>query len=412
MHWRESVGLAWDAVQSHRIRSLLTTIGVVIGVGAIIALITLSGSLQAGLVGNLAGDASTLNVWAGPTATPDTIGSGARPVFTERDRVAIEQLESVEQVLVRGSVGLSAIELGNDTVAGRGAVAVDAAYFESIRFESGRGFNSGERAVVVNPAGAGLFRDNLTVGSTVQLTPPRGEPVDAKVVGILPDSNAVDPFDGLGEKPRFYVPIDPFYQQSTTLQGVNESTVVYPIMFVRPTSVSEATTAREAVRSYLEDDSDAATLMPQGYAFSIQTTGQFLTVLLSFVRTLSLFVLGVAIIALVVGSVGIANVMLVSVTERTHEVGVLRAIGAQRREILTLFLIEAGLIGIIGSAIGVAVGLLAGYVGTVILEVPFVIFWEWTGLAFSVGVAVGILSGVYPAWRASRIEPTQAMGYE
>jgi putative ABC transport system permease protein len=135
------------------------------------------------------------------------------------------------------------------------------------------------------------------------------------------------------------------------------------------------------------------------------------------VQLFASFVLQIGSFALLVGSIGIANIMLVNVTERTKEIGVLRAIGARRRDVLNLFLTEAGLIGAIGATIAVPVGIMLGVLFLNVgpfsgAQLPIAIRPEWTPLAVMIGALVGVVSGVYPAWRASRINPVQALKYD
>jgi putative ABC transport system permease protein len=106
------------------------------------------------------------------------------------------------------------------------------------------------------------------------------------------------------------------------------------------------------------------------------------------------------------------NIMLVSVTERTREIGIRKAIGAQRKDILAQFMIEAILLSEIGGVIGVAAGILTGNIVGLLLEVPAVIPWDWAAIGIIVCSFVGLLFGVYPAWKAANLDPIEALRYE
>jgi len=132
----------------------------------------------------------------------------------------------------------------------------------------------------------------------------------------------------------------------------------------------------------------------------------------SVIERITRFVTGVAVIGLVVGAIGIANIMLVSVTERTREIGVMKAVGARNRDVLVLFLVEAGLLGTIGAVLALPVGLVVGYAATRYAEVTFALAPTWMVTAVAVGVVVGVVAGLYPAWRAARVDPIDALRYE
>jgi putative ABC transport system permease protein len=131
-----------------------------------------------------------------------------------------------------------------------------------------------------------------------------------------------------------------------------------------------------------------------------------------FTLYLRLGVLVVSSIALLAAGVGIMNIMLVSVTERTREIGIRKAVGAQRRDILSQFIIEAMVLCEIGGVIGIGMGVLGGNVVGLLLEVPAVIPWDWVGIGLGVCSLVGLVFGVYPAWKASTLDPIESLRYE
>ncbi len=131
-----------------------------------------------------------------------------------------------------------------------------------------------------------------------------------------------------------------------------------------------------------------------------------------FTLYLRLGVLLVSSIALLAAGVGIMNIMLVSVTERTREIGIRKAIGAQRSDILTQFLIEAVLLSEIGGFVGIVFGILGGNVVGLLLEVPAVIPWDWATIGLVSCSVVGVVFGVYPAWKAAMLDPIEALRYE
>jgi len=413
MDLRESFGMSLSAIGGHKLRSGLTVLGVVIGVAAVVTFVTLGGSLQEGLVGDLGGaGASNVNVWSAPPGVNGPPGSGAQPVFTTSDVRELRQQEGVGKVVPRGSTPLSAIRTGEDVVALQQATAYGSRYFAGEDLRDGRSFRQGANEAVLNPTAADLFAENVSVGDTVTLTLEDGREVDVRVVGILASSDAQDPFEGFGAGPRVYLPADPFYERVVTAPGSGDRERAYSAVFVIADGPEEVDAVRERTLAYLNGDSDAASLVAPNVEFIAQTNEELLDQVRDILDTLTAFVTGVAVISLVVGAIGIANIMLVSVTERTREIGIMKAVGARDREVLGVFLVEAVVLGVVGALGGTVVGFVAGYLGTRFVGLPFVVPLEWAAVAVVVGILVGVLAGLYPAWNAARTNPIDALRYE
>ncbi|WP_458185966.1 ABC transporter permease [Haladaptatus sp. NG-WS-4] len=414
MDVRQIFSMSWRSIRSHKLRSSLTTLGVIIGVAAVIALATLGASVQASIIGDVGGEeAQNVYIWAGPDTQNGgggAPGAGAQPVFTQRDVDRISEIEGVETVIPRGTVPTSGLRYRDDTVARNQVVAITPAYFDGAEFESGRAFDSGAREVVLNTAAATQFEQNVTVGETLAILRANGSVANATVVGILNGSASRGPFEGFASQPRVYAPTDPFYETSVQVNGENRR--VYPLMTVVTTSPDAVEPTRDRVLTYLENESDAASLVPSDYVFSAQTNEELLQQVQDLLNTLTGFVTGIAVISLVVGSIGIANIMLVSVTERTKEIGIMKAVGAQKRDIVQLFLVEAVMLGLLGALLGTPLGVVGAYLVAGYIDVSLVFPLEWFGIAVSVGVLVGVVAGLYPAWSAARTDPIDALRYE
>ncbi|WP_435334543.1 ABC transporter permease [Haloarchaeobius sp. TZWWS8] len=408
-----SFRMAWRAIRSHKLRSTLTTLGVIIGVAAVITFVTLGASLQAGIIGEVSPDEQqNVYTWAAPEERSNQGPlAGAQPVFTQRDADQLAGKSAIAAAYGYTPLPAQSVNYGGQRVPRQDAVvATGPEYLDDEDIAEGRRFELGTREAVINPAMAGAFEQNVTVGDTITVTLLGGRTINATVVGITETSESRSPFEGFNPAPRVYLPIDPYYTQDV---AGGQETPRFAALVIEATGVGDVEQAKEQARAYLDSDqSDAEELAGDDLTYRLQTSTELLGQLEAILSQLQAFVIGIAALSLIVGSIGIANIMLVSVTERTREIGIMKAVGAQKRDIIGLFVTEAVIIGIIGSILGTILGVVVGYAGAQFIDIPLTYPFEWFGIAIAVGILVGVLAGLYPAWSAAKTDPIDALRYE
>jgi len=416
MSLAQSVAIAWQAIRDNRLRSILTALGIVIGVAAVIVLTTLGASVQASFADQFGTTSTrTIEVSAAPAALPGRPPGAERAlggvsVFTDRDVAALAALADVDTVAPEASVPVVAARFGDRTIAFGSVTATTPDHPAFTEFTQGRAFAQGAAEVVLNDAAVALLGGEIGVGDTLTLRPAGGEDLDVVVVGVLaPAAGFAGPLAGGS---GVYVPIDPFVPRTMPDPAGDGEVRVYSKLSVAASRTDTVAAVRGHIEAYLEEASDAAALVPAGTTFSVSTNAQLLEQVNDLLDLLTSFVTGIALISLLVGSIGIANIMLVSVTERTREIGIMRAIGGQSRTIMSLFLLESIIHGLMGAVIGALLGLAGGVLGAQALGLEPAVPIAWLVAAIVIGVVVGVLAGLYPAARAARLHPIQALRYE
>ena len=400
----ESIRLALSAIWRNALRSLLTMLGVTIGVAAVITMVTLGqgattevGESVASLGSNL------LMVRPGQfSQTPGGGGVGVASLEIADAQANERQVDSVRVVAPTDSRSLTVIS--NNTDFFTTVVGTDNAYLDAREWSvaSGRAFEEGELRAgsSVCIVGYGVV-DALFNGLS-----PIGEPIRLKkmvcrVVGVLEEKGG-SAF-GSNEDDVIIVPLRTFQRR---ISGSSAVTLIYVAARDETviTQVKDDTTAlmRERRNLAANEDNDFMVMDMRQIAGMLDTIMGVLTGLLS----------AVAAISLLVGGIGIMNIMLASVTERTREIGIRLAIGARERQVLTQFLVEATVLSAMGGIIGIALGLTLSAIGASYLAVPFIPDPLVVLLAFAFSGLVGIGFGYFPARNAARLDPIEALRRE
>lgn len=396
MNLFESFRIALRALGSNKARSALTMLGVIIGVAAVILLVAIGSGVQQEITGQIEDLGSNL-LFVFPGAYDQSSGSGmggsTTTAFTLDDNTMLDRAlgsEAIVVPLLQGSVTLKA---GNRTQ--RSTLAASdyrSREVFSADYAAGRHYNRSEYAT-----GARV----IALGATPAKELFPGQSPIGKEVFVN------------GE--RFTV-IGQIAEQGGSLSGDQDNQVYMPLTTAqRLLSTKDLTMivvkANEADRVDQVKAQTERILRPRfGDEFTVFTQEQTLGIMSSLLGTLTVMLAGIAGISLLVGGIGIMNIMLVSVSERTREIGIRKAVGARTYDILSQFVIEAIVLSVSGGMIGIAIG----WLGAAALNsvVPTQITWWAVSLAFFFSAAVGIFFGVYPAWKASRLDPIVALRYE
>lgn len=380
--------LALNRIWATKVRSLLTMLGVVIGVAAIVALTSIVDGASQGINKSLATlGTNQLNITA---IAPDAL--------SEQDANALAALEGVSVMFVQTS-NEGTIATADKRVNAR-LVGVSSEYFDAVKPDIAMGsylsnskFAASSKDVVFGADAAndlGLTDDML--GQTVKLN---GQ--DFRLVGVLDDQA------GFGTNGRVYVTLDAARKLFSQYPYV--SSIV--VQAETPEAVDALQLATDKLlreRYGLGTDTDAR--------YTITNQASLIAAVSSITDTLGLLLTGIAGISLVVGGIGIMNIMLVSVRERTREIGVRRAIGAKQSNILTQFLIEAIVLSLAGGVVGLILGEIAAYFLAIIGDWVFSIQLETVLLALGFSLVVGVVFGVWPARTAAKLEPIDALRFE
>lgn len=409
MKLRESIRISWRAITGHKLRSTLTTLGVIIGIGSVIVFMVLGGGFEADILGDIEDDDEP--VMSVVTQTTPEGGIGVQfvetPIYTQSDLDALRAIDNVAYVAPDGS--LPAVQLEHDGERQTGGFDVEATTQERItdsRWElvEGSVFETESEAVVNEGLLEGLGTD-AGVGDELVVAFEDGRETAFTIVGVVDDDT--EQFS----TPALYVDAEAHYTlEIETPSGDREQ--AYSSVQIAADSPEDLNSVREAVESYFDSEADAAELKDEGHSIQVQTVDDVVDQVTDIIDQLALFLGGIAGISLLVGSIGIANIMIVSVTERVRDIGIMKAVGARKRDVMQLFLVESLILGAVGAVVGVFVGLGFGYLGVRLAGWPMAYPLEWIAIAVFVGVVVGVLSGLYPAWRAAKVDPIDALRHE
>ena len=408
---KESLAMALHAIRANKLRSALTLIGIVVGIFSIISVMTAMGVLTKSIEEGITQlGANTFQIQKYPVMMGSGDGSHGR--FRNRKNITYEQaLQVHDKSTLALAVGIESFEDGK-IIWWQGQKTNPNVWVAGENLEG----------IVTNDwtveHGRGITQQDVDLGRSVIVM---GKPVAEKLFPL-----SINP---IGQQVRvdgtWFEVIGVLQSKGGALGGNQDNLVILPLFTFlqkygragRSFHIMVKAKSREVVEDAIEESVSilrtARNLKPGdeddfGYFSNDSLVRQFN----DFTLYLRLGVLLISSIALLAAGVGIMNIMLVSVTERTREIGIRKAIGAQKRDIMQQFIIEAVILCQLGGIVGIAFGIMGGNVVSVMLEATPVIPWDWTAIGFGVCSLVGLTFGIYPAWKASALDPIEALRYE
>ncbi len=412
MDLADSARVAASALNANKMRSSLTMLGVIIGVAAVIALLSIGQGVQKTVVDQIQGAGSNL-LFVVPGEMTQSGSFEYRASLTYEDAQAIADPMNVPDAAMVApmmSAGAQVNYRGEEMGATIAGVTDEYDIVRNLEIAGGRFLSSQDLdrrsrvAVLGSEVVEDLFNEGVyPVEQTVKINS-----VPFRVVGVLEEK-------GMGmmgsEDGYIYVPITTaqtrLFPQQRNLAGDFEVTVIY----VQAASDDLMDEATEQINDLLrrrhdipfQDDDD----------FSVINMADLVAIMEEVTGVLTLFLGAIAAISLLVGGIGIMNIMLVSVTERTREIGIRKAVGAKRRDILLQFLVEAMVLSLLGGAVGILLGYaLSQGISRLSEDLVTVVSMNSIILATTFSLVVGVVFGLYPALRASRLNPIDALRYE
>lgn len=407
MGWLETFRTGVDAIRTHRLRSGLTVLGILIGIAAVVLTVGLGVGAQDKVGSQISSLGSNLLIVSPGSSTSSTGvrgGFGSASTLTVADAAALASKTSAPDIEGVAPVKQSSMSVLNGSANWTTTVVGTTPSWLSVRNRSisaGRFITTTDDAqsaavtVLAADTATELFGRRSPVGQSVTINN-----IPFTVVGVL-DSAGSDSSNNLDDQA-----IVPMSTGASRLFGGTTRTSVSSI-YIRGHSASTLSAAYQEATSLLLNqhgitDSSSAD-------FTITTQESLLSTATSVSRTLTALLAGIAALSLLVGGIGVMNIMLVSVTERTREIGLRKALGAPPAAIRRQFLIEASLLSLAGGAIGALLGISGALVLPQFIDNPVAIVW-WAVLgSLAVAVAIGVAFGVYPASRAARLAPIDAL---
>lgn len=426
MNFFEDVKLALNGLRTNKMRALLTMLGIIIGISAVIAIMTIGDYMRSTML-------NTLSDLGGGNINIYVSGKDYNVVGTPTDdeQLSLEKIEKFRERFANDLIGIELTDSGGSGKIKNATPAVDVTisginseFFnvEKAEIVQGRAISNrdvlNERSVVILPVNVAtsIYGESDPIGKDIMLETKNGSQYFT-IIGIYKQPSSVDQQNAsiasnsdYTVNPTIYVP----YSTARTLVGSTNKN--FTSMTVKVKTGVDATNTAKSMAEYLNK------LMPanSNYKVSAQSMESIMSSMNSMMNQISVAISVVAGISLLVGGIGVMNIMLVSVTERTSEIGIRKALGATNGAIRTQFIIESIIICIIGGVIGIIIGTLMGALGAQLMATlsgsapPGFVVPSLNAILIAVGFStfIGVFFGYYPANKAAKLNPIDALRYE
>ena len=406
MNFLESIRVSLRALRANKLRSILTMLGIIIGVGAVIAMVGIGNGASASITSQIQGLGSNLLIVSPGQANTGGVrgGAGSSNTLVMADLPKIEAAGSaVKAIAPSASTRVQVVFSSNNTSTSVTGTTDKYAQIRNVNVERGRFLSQQDvdglaRVVVLGPTVVqNLMGDSQAdiVGKIIKLNN-----VPFQVIGVTASQGSSG----------FMNNDDIIFMPITTAQGRLIGKKTLNQVFIEAASPDLMQTAQDEVTAALQRAHRLRADQPND--FTVMNQADVLETMQGVTQTLTMLLGGIAGISLLVGGIGIMNIMLVSVTERTREIGIRKAIGAKGRDILLQFLIEAVVLSILGGGIGIALGAGGSNLVGKLIKMNTSISVASVALAFGFSAMIGIVFGVFPAKKAASMDPIEALRYE
>lgn len=409
----ENIEIAFNAIWSNLLRAVLTLLIIAFGIMALVGILTSIDAIKSSMANNLASmGTNTFNIIRKGTGLGGGRHGRRRRVgqkITFKQAISFKDKYKYPAVVSVSALGSSASVVKHQSFETDPTTIVyggDENYINvaGYQLEVGRNFTAnesiaGRNIVILGSVVAQKLFPNYSIANIV------GKSISIRniqflVVGVLEEKGSSMTFNG---DKMVIVPLQTLKKYfGAQTNSYNLSVMVSDAMAINP-AMSEAEGVFRRVRKIsVSEESD----------FEMEKSDGLITLIVDNTATLQMAAIFIGLITLLGAAIGLMNIMLVSVTERTREIGICKSLGATRRTILVQFLVEAVVICQLGGLVGIVLGIIAGNWVTFMVGGNFVIPWGWISLGFSLCFVVGIISGLYPAVKASKLDPIEALRYE
>lgn len=400
--YTESLWMAWESVKSNKLRSLLTMLGIIIGITAVIVLLGLGFGIQERIQNKISGlGSNVISISPGSSSKYGTERVGALESLTYKDYLAIKKLPNIRLAspLVHGQYVV--VNGNKNWITDISGVTSEYIEMTDVHIAEGRvwsdkEYEGRERVALLGKTVANnLFEESSPLGKKVRINN-----MPFTVIGVLEQKGTIF---GLDQDDRIICPFTTIQERVVGINYVNAIVLTAETVEVMPqieVDVTNLLRTRHRLDGNVDND------------FTIMNSRDLMNFMDETTQSLTLFLGAIAGISLLVGGIGIMNIMLVSVTERTREIGIRKALGATYNMIVIQFLIEAVVISLSGGIIGMTMGVIFTKLIGIIFDIETVVTAGPIIGSFVFSVGVGLIFGLYPAQKAAKLNPIDALHYE